>query len=188
MSLETAFQQLPEANPAPDPALLTDGSATSAGLLSMTRRRSAEMQTTELTKQEVPQRPTPRGWLIPASVAAAVVAVGALVAIFALGGSPDVVDEGPATTTSVVPSTPAIDVNAAAPTQVQNDQASRTILELAGDAQALVDGRAHVVEIEMEIEGNTNSPGVTVQLTSTDGVFTTTGVTAESDRFTPTWV
>ena len=187
MSLETAFQQLREANPVPDPALLTDGSAASAGLLSMTRQRSAEMQTTELTKQETPQRPTPRRWLIPASVAAAVIVIGALVAILALGGSPDVADEGPATTTSVAPPTPTIDVNAAAPIQVQNDQASRATLEFAGNAQALVDGGAHVVEINMEIEENTNNPGVTVQLTSTDGVITTTGFTAEGDTFTPTW-
>jgi hypothetical protein len=81
----------------------------------------------------------------------------------------------------------AIEAGAAAPNQVQNDQGSRATIEFAGNAQALVAGGAHVVDIEMEIEEDPDAPAVTVELTSTDGEITTTGVTAEGDTFTPTW-
>jgi hypothetical protein len=82
---------------------------------------------------------------------------------------------------------PPVDIEEAFPTQVQNDQASRATIEFAGDAQSLVEGGAHSVEIQMEIEANTNSPTVRVNLTSIDGVITSTGVTDDGATFTPTW-
>ena len=39
----------------------------------------------------------------------------------------------------------------------------------------------------MEIEANTNSPTVRVNLTSVDGVITSTGETDDGATFTPTW-
>lgn len=184
MSLETSFQQLREANPVPDPALLTDGSADFAVLLAATRQRSIDMQTQEPTRTETPQPPSRRPWPIAVAGFAAVVVIAALLVAPNLGGSSDVVDE-PAPTTSVAPST--VDVGAAAPTQVQNDQASRATIEFAGNAQGLVEGGAYMVDIEMEIEANTNSPGVTVNLVSIDGVTTSTGITTDGATFTPTW-
>ena len=112
-----------------------------------------------------------------------VVVIAALLVAPNLGGSSDVVDE-PAPTTSVAPST--VDVGAAAPTQTQNDQASRATIEFAGNAQGLVEGGAYMVDIQMEIEANTNSPGITVNLVSIDGVTTTTGITTDGVTFTPT--
>jgi hypothetical protein len=187
MSVETAFQQLREANPVPDPALLIDASTDLAGLLATTTQRSAEMQTEELTRPKSPQQRTDRPWLLAASAAAAVLVIGAVIAISTLGGSPDVAENPPVTTTSPAPLTPSIDASAAAPTQVLNDQGSRATIEFAGNAQGLVAGGAHIMDIQMEIEADTNSPAITVHLVSTDGEVTTTGVTSEGDTFTPTW-
>jgi hypothetical protein len=196
MSLETAFQQLREANPVPDPQLLTDGSVDFDGLLAATRQRSMEMQTIEQTTPETPQKPPRRPWLIAVAAAAAVILIGALLVIPNLGGgSSDVVDEEPpAPTTSVAPPTTAVpppaaevDVEAAFPIQVQNDQASRALIEFAGNTQELVEGGAHSVDIEMFIPANTNQPGVTVNLLSVDGELTSTGITEEGTTFTPTW-
>lgn len=80
-----------------------------------------------------------------------------------------------------------IDIGAAAPVQVQNDQASRAIIDFAGNAQALVEGGAHVVDIQMDIEADFVSPGVSVRLLSIDGEITSTGITENGDWFTPTW-
>ena len=96
------------------------------------------------------------------------------------------VDDEPMVT-SVPPPTPAIDIGAANPTQVVNDQASRATIEFTGDTAALVEGGAYVVDIQMGIEANSNSPGVSVSLVSIDGVITTTGITTGGDEFTPTW-
>ena len=49
MSLDSAFRQLREANPIPDPASLTDASEGFADLLTATRQRSTEVQTQERT-------------------------------------------------------------------------------------------------------------------------------------------
>jgi hypothetical protein len=187
MSVETAFQQLREANPVPDPALLIDASTDFAGLLATTTQRSAEMQTEELTRPKSPQQRTYRPWLLAASAAAAVLVIGAVLAISTIGGSPDVAENPPVTTIGPAPPTPSIDAGAAAPIQVQNDQASRVTIEFIGNAQGLVAGGAHIVDIQMEIEADALSPAVTVHLVSTDGEVTTTGVTAEGDTFIPTW-
>lgn len=80
-----------------------------------------------------------------------------------------------------------IDIGAAAPVQVQNDQASRAIIDFAGNAQALVEGGAHVVDLQMDIEADFVSPGVSVRLLSIDGEITSTGITENGDWFTPTW-
>lgn len=73
------------------------------------------------------------------------------------------------------------------PVQVQNDQASRAIIDFAGNAQALVEGGAHVVDLQMDIEADFVSPGVSVRLLSIDGEITSTGITENGDWFTPTW-
>lgn len=80
-----------------------------------------------------------------------------------------------------------IDIGAVAPVQVQNDQASRAIIDFAGNAQALVEGGAHVVDLQMDIEADFVSPGVSVRLLSIDGEITSTGITENGDWFTPTW-
>ena len=152
MSLETSFRQLREANPVPDPALLTDRSTDLGALLIASKQRSAEMQTQELTRIETPQPPSRRPWLIAVTAAAAVILIGFLLIVPNLGGPSDVVVDEPVPTTTPVPPAPSVDVQAAFPTQVQNDQASRATIEFAGNAQALVEGGAHMVEIQMEIE------------------------------------
>jgi hypothetical protein len=81
-----------------------------------------------------------------------------------------------------------IDIGAAAPTQVQNDQTARGTIEFAGNAQALFEGGAYSVEIQMDIEADTNSPTVSVNLLSIDGEITPTGITSDGDTFTPTFV
>ncbi|MFW2340465.1 MAG: hypothetical protein ACN4GK_10475 [Acidimicrobiia bacterium] len=186
MSLETSFRQLREANPVPDPALLTDRSTDLGALLIATKQRSAEMQTQELTRIETPQPPSRRPWLIAATAAAIVILIGFLFIVPNLGEQSDVVVDQP-TPTTLAPPAPSVDVEAAFPTQVQNDQASRATIEFAGNAQALVEGGAHRVEIQMEIEADFNDPGVSVTLLSVDGVVTSTGITEEGTEFVPTW-
>lgn len=186
MSVETSFQRLREANPVPDPALLTDRSADLGALLTATVQRSAEMQTQELTRIETPQPPSRRPWLIAATAAAAVILIGFLFIVPNLGEQSDVVVDQP-TPTTLAPPAPSVDVEAAFPTQVQNDQASRATIEFAGNAQALVEGAAHRVEIQMEIEADFNDPGVRVTLLSVDGVITSTGISENGTEFVPTW-
>jgi hypothetical protein len=193
MSIETSFQQLREANPVPDPMLLTEGSVDLAALLITTKQRSTEMQTQELTTTPPPPSPPRRPWRIAVAAAAVALVIGASLVIANLGGSSVVVDETPAPTTTVAPPTttlaptPPVDIEAAAPTQVQNDQASRAIVEFAGNAQAVVEGGAHRVEIQMYIEPDFNDPGTTVRLVSVDGEITSTGITDEGVEYTPTW-
>lgn len=187
MSVETAFQRLREANPVPDPALLTDRSADFGALLTATMQRSAEMQTHELTRTETPQPPSRRPWLIAVTAAAAVILIGFLLIVPNLGEPSDVVVDEPVPTTVPAPPAPSVDVGAAAPMQVQNDQASRAIIEFAGNAQALVEGGAYLVDIQMEIEADAISPTVNVRLLSVDGEITSTGITTDGDEFVPTW-
>jgi hypothetical protein len=186
MSLETSFQQLRQANPVPDPALLTDGSEDFGALLTATRQRSTEMLTQKRTRTETPQPPSRRPWLVAVTAAAAVIVMGILLIIPNLGEPSDVVVDEP-TPTTLAPPAPLVEIDAAAPTQVQNDQASRAIIEFAGNAQALVEGGAHVVEIQMDIEASFTAPAVSVTLLSVDGEITSTGITEEGDEFTPTW-
>ena len=185
MSLESSFQQLREANPVPDPALLTDGSTDSAGLLAAAMQRSTDMQTQEPIRTETPP-PAPRPWLIAAAAFVVVIVIGALLVIPNLGGSSDVIDQ-PTTTSTVAPPTSSVDVGAAAPIQVLNDQGSRATIDFAGNAKDLVEGGAYLVDIQMEIEPDFNSPGITVRLVSIDGETTTTGITEDGATFTPTW-
>lgn len=194
MSIDTSFQQLREANPVPNPALLTDVAEDLTGLLDASKRRSTEMQTQERMTTET-RRPARvrRPWVI-ALAAATVLAVIGLAAIIANLDEPTVVVEEPTVvvdeptpTVTSAPTLPPVDIESAFPTQVQNDQASRATIEFAGDARALVEGGAHSVEIRMEIEANTNSPTVRVNLTSVDGEITSTGETDDGNTFTPTW-
>ena len=186
MSIDTSFQQLREANPVANPALLTDVAEDLTGLLDASKRRSTDMQTQERTTIETHPTRVRRPWVIALAAATVLVMVG-LAAIFANTDEPTVVVDEPAPTVTSLPALPPVDIEAAFPTQVQNDQASRATIEFAGDARALVEGGAHSVEIQMEIEANTNSPTVRVKLTSVDGVITSTGVTDDGATFTPTW-
>jgi hypothetical protein len=151
MSVETSFQQLREANPVLDPALLTDGSSDFTVLLAATRQRSTEMLTEKPTSTETKQTPQRRPWLIALAAGVTVIVIGALLAIPILGGPSDIVIEEPTPPTT-------LDIGAAAPIQVVNDQGSRATIEFAGNAQALVEGGAYSVDIQMEIEGYFNSP------------------------------
>ena len=186
MSIDTSFQQLREANPVPNPALLTDVAEDLTGLLDASKRRSTDMQTQERTTIETNPTRVRRPWVIALAAATALVMIG-LAAVIANTDEPTVVVDEPAPTVTSVPALPPVDIEAAFPTQVQNDQASRATIEFAGDARTLVEGGAHSVEIQMEIEANTNSPTVRVNLTSVDGVITSTGVTDDGATFTPTW-
>ena len=186
MSIDTSFQQLREANPVPNPALLTDVAEDLTGLLDASKRRSTDMQTLERTTTETRPTRVRRPWVI-ALAAAIVLAVVGLAAVIANTEEPTVVVDDSTPTVTSVPAPPEVDIEAAFPTQVQNDQASRATIEFAGDARALVEGGAHSVEIQMEIEANTNAPTVRVNLTSVDGVITSTGVTDDGATFTPTW-
>jgi hypothetical protein len=151
------------------------------------------MQTQE--RPTIVTRPSParRPWVI-ALAATTVLAVVGLAAIIANIEEPTVVVDEPAVvvdeptpTVTSVPALPPVAIEAASPIQVQNDQASRATIEFAGNARALVEGGVHSVEIQMEIEANTNSPTVRVNLTSVDGEITSTGVTEDGATFTPTW-
>ena len=186
MSIDTSFQQLREANPVPNPALLTDVAEDLTGLLDASKRRSTDMQTQERTTIETHPTRVRRPWVIALAAATVLVMIG-LAAVIANTDEPTVVVDEPAPTVTSLPALPPVDIEAAFPTQVQNDQASRATIEFAGDARALVEGGAHSVEIQMEIEANTNSPTVRVNLMSVDGVITSTGVTDDGATFTPTW-
>ena len=193
MSIDTSFQQLREANPVPNPTLLTNVAEDLTGLLDASKQRSTEMQTQERTTTEIRPPRVRRPWVIALAAATVLVMVG-LAAVIANTEEPTVVVDEPAIvvdeptpTVTSAPVLPPVDIESAFPTQVQNDQASRATIEFAGDARALVEGAAHSVEIRMEIEANTNSPTVRVNLTSVDGVITSTGETDDGATFTPTW-
>lgn len=177
MSVETSFQQLREANPVLDPALLTDDSLDFAVLLAASIQRSTEMLTEKPTSTEPQQTPSRRPWLIAVTAGAVVIVMGALFVIPKLGVPSD-----------VVAAEPTADLGAAAPIQVINDQGSRATIEFAGNARALVEGGAYSVDIQMEIEADFNSPSISVRMVSIDGEITSTGITENGDIFTPTWL
>jgi hypothetical protein len=163
------------------------------GLLEIARR--TDMDTMERVEVIKPPQRRRNGPLMAAAAFALVIVVGLAGALLATRGEDTepanpTTTEAPPTTTEAPPTTVAtvpVDIDAAAPTQVQNDQASRATIEFAGNARALVESGAHIVEIDMYIEADFNDPGVTVNLLSTDGEITSTGITDEGDTFTPTW-
>ena len=168
------------------------------GLLEIARR--TDMDTMERTEQVEVVKPPRRRWngpLIAAAAFAAVIVIGLVGALLASTNegtepaNPTTTEAPPTTVTTEVPTTTVaplpVDINAGAPTQVQNDQASRATIEFAGNIQALVEGGAHMVEIEMYIEPDFNDTGVTVTLVSVDGEIASTGITDEGVEFTPTW-
>ena len=167
------------------------------GLLEIARRTGMDtMERVERAEAGKPQHRRSRGPLIAAAAFALVIAVGlvgALVAGTDDGTDPaDISTTAPPTTvtTEAPPTTIAaapVDIGDVEPIQVQNDQASRAILEFAGNAQAVVEGGAHMVEIEMYIEPDFRDPGVTVTLLSVDGEIISTGLTDNGIEFTPTW-
>lgn len=189
MSLDSAFRQLREANPVPDPASLTDASEGFAELLTATRQRSTEVQTQEPTKPRTKTSPSRRPWLIPAAGAAALVVIAALIVITNVNDPAEVVDQQPAPTTPTTIAAPreAVDISVGEPIQVLNDQGARATISFSGDARSLVEGGVHMFGIQMEIEEDFNQPAVSVSLVSNNGEIATTGVTADGDTFTPTW-
>jgi hypothetical protein len=163
------------------------------GLLEIARR--SDMDTMERVQTVKPPRQRRNGPLVAAAAFALVVIIGLVGALLT---SPNEGTEPANPTTTTVPATTTappqttvapepIDIGAVAPTQVQNDQASRATLEFAGNARALVEGGAHVLEIQMYIEADSNDPGVTVTLSSIDGEITSTGLTDNGIEFEPTW-
>lgn len=135
------------------------------------------MLTEKPTSTEPQQTPSRRPWLIAVTAGAVVIVMGALFVIPNLGVPSDVVADEPTA-----------DVGAAAPIQVINDQGSRATIEFVGNAQALVEGGAHSVDIQMEIEADFNSLSISVWMVSIDGEITSTGITENGDIFTPTWL
>ncbi|MGI9609017.1 MAG: hypothetical protein ACR2NL_01855 [Acidimicrobiia bacterium] len=190
MTPETAFRQLHDANPFPDPDLLTGVPEDLGGLLLATK------QSSEDSPAPIAVTPRPRQTrslrLAVAGLAVAIV-IAAFGLISSLGSSSDVVDDGPLPPPSTVVQTtvPAMEraesTSGGEPTQVVNDQGSRAMLSFAGDAKALVDGGAHRVEIHVEIEANTNQSTVTASLTSIDGTIVSTGTYGSDVTFVPTW-
>lgn len=82
MNVDTAFRQLRDANPVPEPASLRRQSQDTSVLLAATRQRSTEMQTQEETTGRTRQEPRTRRLLVGIAVAAAVlVAVGVTVGV-----------------------------------------------------------------------------------------------------------
>jgi hypothetical protein len=155
-------------------------------LLDITRRMG--MDTKERTQVVESPRRRWNGMLVAAAAFGLVIIVGLMTSLLTSTDR----DTEPANTptTEAPPTTVAavgIDIGAAAPVQVQNDQASRAIIDFAGNAQALVEGGAHIVDIQMDIEADFVSPGVSVRLLSIDGEITSTGITENGDTFTPTW-
>ena len=148
-------------------------------LLDIARRM--EMDTKERVQAPIPQRKAwSRAWIAVAAFALVIV-VGLTAALLSSGGE----DAEPATTVASAP----IDIGAADPIQVLNDQASRVTITFAGDAQALVEGGAHVVDIQLDLEGsNELNPGVTLNIVSTDGVATSTGTSPPGNEVRATWV
>ena len=147
-----------------------------------------DMDTMERVETIEPPRQKRNGPWIAAAAFAVVIVIGLVGAL--LASSNEGTEPANPTTTTPTPTTVAVetvDIGVVEPIQVQNDQASRATIELAGNAQALVEGGAHMVEIQMYIEANSNSPGVTVTLASLDGEITSTGITDEGIEFTPTW-
>ncbi len=155
-------------------------------LLDITRRMG--MDTKERTQVVESPRRRWNGILVAAAAFGLVIIVGLMTSLLTSTDR----DTEPANTptTAAPPTTVAavgIDIGAAAPVQVQNDQASRATIDFAGNAQALVEGGAHIVDIQMDIEADFVSPGVSVRLLSIDGEITSTGITENGDTFTPTW-
>jgi hypothetical protein len=152
--------------------------------------RRMEMDTKERVQVATPPRKTwNKAWI--AVAAFALVIVFGLTAALLSSQSADVepatppTTEAPQTTVAEV----SIDIGAADPTQALNDQASRVTITFAGDAQALFEGGAHVVDIQLDLEGsNELNPGVTVNLVSTDGVATSTGTSPPGNEVRATWV
>ncbi len=158
-------------------------------LLDIARRM--EMDTKERVQAPIPQRKTwSRAWIAVATFALVII-VGLTAALLSSGGE-DAEPATPPTAEAVPPTTVAlapIDLGAADPIQVVNDQASRVTVTFAGDAQALVEGGAHLVDIQLDLEGsNELNPGVTLNIVSTDGVATATGTSPPGNAVRATWV
>ena len=156
-------------------------------LLDIARRMDMDtMERLEVVKPPLQKR---NGPLVAVAAFALVIVVGLAGALLV---SRDGNNEPANPTTTAAPATTiapvVIDIGAAAPTQVQNDQTARGTIEFAGNAQALFEGGAYSVEIQMDIEADTNSPTVSVNLLSIDGEITPTGITSDGDTFTPTLV
>jgi hypothetical protein len=145
------------------------------------------------TKERRVDVPAPRrhwnGAAIAAGAFALVIIIGVATVLLSNGGG---VGEpvSPATTQAPIPTTAvqSIDIGAADPIQAVNDQGSRVSINFAGNARVLAEGGAHIVGIQLDLEGaNELNPGVTVTYLSTDGVVTTTGTSPGGAEVKSTW-
>lgn len=102
MSVDTAFRVFVDANPVPDPALLTEEPERDV-LLAATLQRSTEMQTQEPMTTSPKERP-PRRNLILATAAIAIAVIVGLV-VFLPEDDPQVGDQQPVPTTTPTPVT-----------------------------------------------------------------------------------
>jgi hypothetical protein len=156
-------------------------------LLDITRRM--DMDTKE---RPVEVRAPKRRWsgAAIAAVAFAVVIIIGIATVVLSSGSGVGEPVSPATT-QAPPTTTAlqsVDVGAADPIQAVNDQASRVTINFAGNARALAEGAAHVVGIQLDLEGSNDlNPGVTVNYLSTDGVVTMEGTSPGGAEVKSTW-
>jgi hypothetical protein len=152
--------------------------------------RRMDMDTKERVLVATPPRKTwNRAWIAVAAFAIVIV-VGLTAALLSSRGE-DLEPATPPTTEAPVTTVEAaaIDIAAADPIQALNDQASRVTITFAGDAQALFEGGAHVVDIQLDLEGsNELNPGVTVNIVSTDGVVASTGTSPPGNEVRATWV
>jgi hypothetical protein len=155
-------------------------------LLNITRRMG--MDTMDRVQEVKPPRGRWNGALIAAAAFAVVIIVG-LASVALMNADEGQAPSSPPATVAPPTTVAAVDVDieAADPIQVVNDQAARATITFAGNTQSLVKGGAHVVDIQMEIEANTNDAGVSVRLLSIDGQITSTGITEDGDTFAPTW-
>jgi len=108
MSADTAFRQLREANPVPDPTTLRERRQDPAAFLAMTQQRSRDMQTQEKPagiKQLEPPKSPRRRWLIPvlAGATAVILAIVGVIVLFSGDDQPDVAPVQTTVPTTTVP-------------------------------------------------------------------------------------
>ena len=156
-------------------------------LLDIARRM--DMDTKERQVEVVAPRRRWSGAAIAAVAFAAAIIIGAATVLLSNGsgvGEPvsPVTTQAPPTTTALQ----SIDIGAAVPIQAINDQGSRVAITFAGNARALAEGGAHIVGIQLDLEGSNDlNPGVTVNYLTTDGVVTTTGTSPGGAEVKSTW-
>lgn len=183
MSLELSLQELREANPVPKPALLTDESVDLRHLLAISKQRSTELHTDDLTMTERTPLPSRRPWMIALAAAATIMLIGASLLLANLGGSPDVIDETPIpapTPSTAPPAAPDLlgDGWIAFSTQPGSVQVESTDYKAGGDIYLVREG---VEPILIVSRGDSMTTNICPAF-STDGSKLAYGHKFESDR------